>query len=413
MAETGSSAQLLLLAVCHRRAVLVSLLAAALAAGPGYDVAQALDRPAPNVVALTMRTPIRGFNRMVVTLTLCAPGTQRCAIIDNIMVDTGAVGLRLEASAVPDWLRLPPHVGPRDEQRAQCVHFLHDDAWGLLHRADLHLGGMTARDLVVQILDDEEPRRPPSCRRSPILPTSNGTLGLGPYATDCRGACEQSPERPTLFACETMACHPVAGPIAEADRMPNPVALFAGYDNGLIIDLPPAPRGGTRSVTGMLTFGVGTAENNQLGGAALLPLDARGRFTTVYEGTEYPESYIDSGTGTYIVPGHALPRCADHPWALCVTPEREFGAVMVGRNAAPLPMPFRIGSYDAVAASGSGASGAVATAAEGSSRAFVWGAPFFLGKRVGLLMEGRRAPGASGITGPLYAIEAARSVAAP
>ena len=163
MAETGSSAQLPFLAACHRRAVLVSLLAAALAAGPGFDAALALEGPAPNVVTLTMRTPKRGFNRMVVTLTLCAPGTQRCATIDNIMVDTGAVGLRLEASAVPDWLRLPSHVGPWDKPRAQCVHFLEDDAWGLLHRADLRLGGMTARDLVVQILDDDEPRRPPSC----------------------------------------------------------------------------------------------------------------------------------------------------------------------------------------------------------------------------------------------------------
>ena len=49
-----------------------------------------------------------GYNRLLVSVTVCEPGTERCTRIDDVMVDTGSTGLRLEASAVPDWLRLPP-----------------------------------------------------------------------------------------------------------------------------------------------------------------------------------------------------------------------------------------------------------------------------------------------------------------
>jgi len=46
-----------------------------------------------------MRTPRGRFNRMVVSITVCEPGTDRCATIDDVMVDTGSTGLRLEARA--------------------------------------------------------------------------------------------------------------------------------------------------------------------------------------------------------------------------------------------------------------------------------------------------------------------------
>ena len=68
-----------------------------------------------------------------------------------------------------------------------------------------------------------------------------------------------------------------------------------------------------------------------------------------------------------------------------------------------IPMAFRVGSYEAFVTSGAGASDSVTTAGEVSSRAFVWGAPFFLGKRVTLLMEARTVPGGPDVRGPLYA----------
>ena len=42
--------------------------------------------------------------------------------------------------------------------------------------------------------------------------------------------------------------------------------------------------------------------------------------------------------------------------------------------------------------------------AERRSPSFVWGAPFFLGRTVLLVMDGRSVPGFPGITGPFYAV---------
>ena len=99
-----------------------------------------------------------------------------------------------------------------------------------------------------------------------------------------------------------------------------------------------------------------------------------------------------------------LARCVEPAWALCTVPAQVFGAVMLGRDGASIPMTFQVGSYEAFLASGTGVSDSVATAGAASLRAFVWGAPFFLGKRVTLLLEGRTLPGRSDATDPLYAI---------
>ena len=49
---------------------------------------------------------------MVVQVTVCVPKTNDCATIDDVMVDTGSTGLRLEASALPSWLNFPAVLGP-------------------------------------------------------------------------------------------------------------------------------------------------------------------------------------------------------------------------------------------------------------------------------------------------------------
>ena len=396
----------------RRRGVRVLALGTTVLAGLGSPGdgprAQAAASAVDNVVALTVRTPRGGFNRMVVTVTVCAPGTERCATIDDVMIDTGATGLRLEASAVLSALRLPPLSGTEGRPLAECLRYVHDVAWGPLVRVDLRIGGLTARDLPIQIIEDvggPARARPDSCPRSDARPTASGPLGLGPDPTDCRGACVQNPDRPVTFTCSAEGCRPVSGPVAEADRLPNPVARLPGHDNGVVIALPAPPPDGAASVTGTLTFGVGTADDNRLGSPAIVPLDRAGRFTTLYGGTAYPRSTIDSGTPTYILADAALPRCAGMPWAYCAVPARDPTATMLGRDGAPVPVPFRVGLSRRALEGRVGAADDVAVAAEPASRAFVWGAPFFLGKRVAVLMDGRGVPGRDDLIGPLYAFE--------
>jgi Protein of unknown function (DUF3443) len=129
-----------------------------------------------NVVPLTVRTPHAGFNRMVVSITLCEPGTERCATVDDVMVDTGSTGLRLESSAVPSFLSLPVFSGADGKPLAECLHFVHDDAWGPLVRADLRIGGMTAANLPIQIIADDGRPQPDACPTSRARPVHDESI---------------------------------------------------------------------------------------------------------------------------------------------------------------------------------------------------------------------------------------------
>ena len=391
-----------------RSAMLVAGIVAMLAAAEGPASGQAASPV--NVVPLTVRTPHSGFNRMVVTVTICEPGTARCATIDDVMVDTGSTGLRLEASAVPPSLRLPAFTGAGDRPLAECLRFIHDDAWGPLVRADLRIGGMIATDLPIQIIADDDRPRPRACPTSTVKPTSNGTLGIGPNLFDCGGSCEQGLRSPGVFikvdgsASEGDAWSPFQGRVPQASRLPNPVSRFPDHANGIVIDLPRSPAGGADELVGSLTFGVGTAPNNRLGAAGVIRLDGRGRFTTVFDGVAYPDSYIDSGTGTTLLNDDSLPRCAGMAWAYCPVPDRTLNATIVGADGATMRIAFTVGDYRAALDRSVGAWDGFAEVAEPSSRAFVWGAPLFLGRRVFVVQEGKAVPGVERVSGPFYAI---------
>lgn len=371
-----------------------AVLLALLAFWPGVAAAQPL-----NVVPLTAETPIRGFNRLTVSVTVCAPDHPgRCATIDHIMVDTGSVGLRLQAHAVPRTLDLPPLRDGAGHQVAQCLHFVHDAAWGGLHRADVHLGGLVAADIPVQIIGSGLPL-PASCPDSGGY-TSNGTLGLGLRATDCEGDCVQSATHPTYLTCDAAGCTGMDGSVPAALRVVNPAQHLVGHDNGIVLDLPMPARRGVARVRGTLTFGVNTAADNGLRGARILHLDPAGHFTTGFDGIDHPGSYIDSGTPYTIVPGSTLPRCRPGGSALCLDPARSFAAVMRGADGAALPMTFLVGRFPA---DETGVFAAAAMAGAADEPGFVWGAPFFMGRRVALVFRDKAVPGQPGLTGPFYA----------
>jgi hypothetical protein len=243
-----------------------------------------------------------------------------------------------------------------------------------------------------------------------VKPTSNGTLGVGPNLFDCGGACEQDPRSPGVFVKagddmdERDAWFPVQGKVPPTSRLPNPVSRFPDHANGVVIELPRAPAGGTDELVGTLTFGVGTAPNNLPGTAGIIRLDGRGRFTTVHGGVAYPDSYIDSGTQTTLLSDDSLPRCPGMTWAYCPVPDRTLNATMIGADGATMPIAFTVGDYRAARDRSVGAWDGFAEVAEPSSRAFVWGAPLFFGRRVFVVQEGKAVPGVEGVSGPFYAI---------
>lgn len=125
----------------------------------------------------------------------------------------------------------------------------------------------------------------------------------------------------------------------------------------------------------------------------------------MFGGRSYPGSYIDSGTETYIWRDDGLPRCREMAWAYCVEPRRTLEMEMVGTDCMMIPTRFSVGDYQTGRGRHAGASDDVAEAAEPQSDAVVWGAPFFLGRRVSLVMDGRRVGDAPGLIGPFYALQ--------
>ena len=360
---------------------------------------------AGNVVALTVKTPRGGFNRMVVSVTLCAPATDRCTTIDDVMVDTGSTGLRIEASAMPSALHLPAFLGPNGAPLAECLRFVHSAAWGPLVRADVRLGGLTAPSIPIQVIEDGPHEQPGGCPVSNVRPTANGTLGVGPHLLDCQGTCDQVTMATGVFGFHEGSWAQLKGPVVPAFRVPNPVSRFPVHGNGVVIDLPTVKPGGEAEVTGTLTFGVDTAVNNGLGEARIVRLDRRGFFTTLYDGVAYPDSYLDSGTMAYIVGGGRIPRCARMAWALCLEPSRAFAATMIGTTGEETATSFSVGDYQAVGDHRLGAFDGAAIAADEGSKSFVWGASYFLGKRIVLVFEGRGASGKMRHPGPFFAIK--------
>ena len=133
-------------------------------------------------------------------------------------------------------------------------------------------------------------------------------------------------------------------------------------------------------------------------------MDRRGYFTTLHDGRAYPESYLDSGTMTFIVGNGGIPRCARMPWAFCLDPSHEFAATMIDEFGGTVSTSFAVGDYQAIGDHHLGAADGAAIAAVAGTMSFVWGAPFLFGKRIALFFDEMSVPGDPGRTGPFFAV---------
>ncbi len=87
----------------------------------------------------------------------------------------------------------------------------------------------------------------------------------------------------------------------------NPVSAFPVDNTGSIINLPSVPSSGAMSVTGTLTFGIGTETNNAITTQTVYELDADGNFNSAeYNGITYTSansggSFLDSGSNALYI----------------------------------------------------------------------------------------------------------------
>jgi len=359
--------------------------------------------PGSNVLPIRVDAGTDGsaINQPFVSITICEPGTSNCATVDRVIVDTGSSGLRLSGAALPASLRqLLPVINAGDGSPAgQCAQFASGFAWGSVRQADVRMGGETAARVSIQVIND--PVSPYAAVPAQCSSTgadigggqgANGILGVGFFDEDCGVACAVSSAPRVYYGCSAAGCTPATMPLAS--QVSNPVARLPVNNNGVVVVLPEVPLGGVGDVQGSLVLGIGTQANNALAGETVLAADARGFFTTIYQGTAYTESFIDSGSNGLFFNDPSLPRCGDF---YCPGGALSLSATNVGADGATSTVSFLVEDVTAIAPDASAAHLGGSSILAGS---FDWGLPFFFGRRVFVAREGAATPYG---TGPYWA----------
>lgn len=271
-------------------------------------------------------------NSLYATITVCVPSTNTCQTVDHVIVDTGSVGVRLASDA------MQIHF-PATTDRA-CAQFASGNAYGSVVQADVTIAGRTAR-VPVQIMGDQPPSAscPGQGMASSLSLGANGVLGVGPFS-DCEGC------------------------------LTNPVAAMGA--NGVTIDMPSIPDIGTGMTAGTMSLGI---EDKP---ATWMQLDRNARLKTVYRGKSYTAA-IDSGAGGLFFPG------------CCVNGSDS--AQIVGADGSAKTVSFTLHPLDREHVAQMVGQD---TAGLSSGDTFIWGMPFFYGRKVSILMSGKSVGGIAG-----------------
>jgi Protein of unknown function (DUF3443) len=361
-------------------------------------------------------------NLLYVSVTICAPGsTSNCQTIDHVQVDTASVGLRIMGSLLNSTLlaALNQATTGANQPVFECDAFGDGYSWGPLTTVDIQFtSDEKASSVPIQIIEDPAsvniPAVPTDCQtaagvnrpeNTPATFGSNGLLGVSALLQDCGSTCVSGTVAGTYYACTSATsggtCSDI--PMSLAGQVQNPVALIAGPDNnGVVIQLPVVNPPGAPSVSGTLYFGVGTQSNNPLGTATIFQLDSLyGQYVdTQYAGTDLPYSVLDLGSSGYFF-NSGITQCADLTGFYCPASTIAQTATIQGESAPGSPtgtqvsVMFDIGNADSLLPQSGTNSAIPDLGGTGTSGTFDWGLPFFYGRTLIVVFEGRSASGSS------------------
>ena len=365
--------------------------------------------PGNNVVPITVDGgPANSrVNGAFASVTICVPGTANCQTIDHLLVDTGSAGVRLLASGAAGGelsLPLPQKLAPNGNPLHECFALENGFVWGPIAQADVQLDGEQASNLSVQVIGQAgEAAVPNSCSNGTTdLSTlsalgANGILGVGLFAQDCGTACAQGPTN-VYYSCPSgAACNSIT--LSTTSQVLNPVPFLPGDNNGVMLQLPSVTPPGAATLSGTLFLGIGTQANNGVGTATAYTTDANGNFVVMYNGVNYPGSFISSSSNAiYFLNSTTvpqLPACTGNfAQYYCPASTQSITATNVGLNNASSTITFSVDN--AMDLFNNNPTFAVFPTLAGPSKAvpqvFNWGLPFFYGRNVYTAMQGANTP---------------------
>jgi hypothetical protein len=313
---------------------------------------------------------------------------------------------------------------------AQCNQFVDGFTWGSVSLAIVVMAGEMASSppnsnastpgLPVQLIGDPTiPTVPASCSSTGTdegnLQTlgANGVLGIGNFEQDCGAGCTSGTPPNVYYACAGGSCSTTL--VGLPQQVTNPVWVLPADNNGVLIQLPSVPSGGTTTISGSLIFGIGTQSNNSLGAATVFDSDASAYFVTTFNGQTNSCSYIDSGSNAYFFPAAGYPGLIT-----CGSPNSSFycpanlltlsatNQSAANTNGATGTVNFNVGNANTLFNNNGGQNFVFSELAGpnasvpncGSS--FDWGLPFFFGKNVFTAIEQQPVTGTT-FVGPFWA----------
>jgi hypothetical protein len=273
---------------------------------------------ASNQVAVTVGRGVQSVaNIPTVSVTICVPGSNVCQTVNNVQVDTESFGLRLATSAMNQVLGSLAQETVGGIPIAECTAFADGHTWGSVRTADVSIGGETARSLPIQVIGDLSPSAVVTggcasgiLELTPADLSANGILGIGVATSDCGTLCAVAPVgNSNYYACPgNTNCTQTLVPVAQ--QVTNPVAKFPGDNNGIMLSMPAIGPSGQSTVTGTLTFGVGTQSNNAMPSTVTkLTTNPFGDVNATFAGNA-TTAFFDSGSNAYFFTDATLPVCS-------------------------------------------------------------------------------------------------------
>jgi hypothetical protein len=355
----------------------------------------------PNVVSVVVNggptSTSPDVSILFTTVTVCVPGsTTNCQTIDNIQVDTGSYGLRILAPVLT--ISLPLQPASNGGSLVECTAFADGYSWGPVALADLQVSGESAGSVPVQVIGDANfPNVPADCSSvGPAEDTvaafgANGIIGIGVFAQDCGSGCTTTVDNKVYYACTSgsVQCEPTTVP-SLASQVTNPIALFATDNNGAIIQLPSVPAGGAATASGYMIFGIDTQTNNKSGSQTILTVDSTfGDFTTVFNGQNLTQSFLDTGSNGLFFNDSSVTSCAESGFTdfYCPTSTLDLSATLQGQSGTSVSESFSVGDAETLNENFTAAP-TLAGTFPSSAQTFDWGLPFYFGRTVYTAIEG-------------------------
>lgn len=405
-----------------------------------------------NVVTMTVNGGPDGnqVDTPYITVTICQHGsTTNCQQINDIEVDTGSYGLRIISSVLNSSnpslaTALTQETDSSGNSVVECTAFVDGYSWGPVKVADVQIGGESASGVPIQVIGDPAYEQtstaggtttseiPTACSSSTTGPEedtvssfgANGILGVGIFGDDCGAYCQGSSGNAVYFECPASSWSPSnpcnGAAVPETAQVTDPVVDFQTDNNGVLVELPSISATGTAaSVSGSLIFGIGTENNNGLGGATVYPGNPNtGDITATFNGQSLPDSYFDTGSNAFYFDDSSIPDCpssgsgnsTSSSW-FCPTSQLSLTAVVAGSGGSPTSqVTFYVGNanslfngypnnaaFDNLAAdSGSQSSYCSNLGTTANPCYFDFGLPFFFGHNVYVAIYGKNTSGGQG-----------------